>query len=76
MKTQGAIISAIIFIIGIALALPNEANIGVMVLEALMKVPESNIDLGGMIFSIKLLGWFLIIGDIINIIFQAKKGNW
>jgi len=76
MNAQGVIISVIIFMVGIVLALPDEVNIGVMILEELQKNLDSNVDLSGTIISLKILGVFLIIGDVVNIVLQAKKGNW
>ena len=80
MASRGAIPALILFILGVLLALPNEANIGVMILESIdnslcddNKVNVACQQMGFYIFLIKLIGSVIILADIIYIIVQIKE---
>lgn len=81
MGEVGAIAAIFIFIIGIYFAIPSEANIGYMVVDAIAKIPpiETNIiaqQEGMWKGTFNLLGVLMTIGDIVFIITQFKNGNY
>jgi len=78
MVKQGAIGASILFIVGIYFAIPNEANIGYMIVEALAESPAPEtflytVPLFKLAFNI--LGIAMIIGSIFYIATQIKKSN-
>ena len=78
MTKQGAIGSLVAFIIGINFAIPNQANIGFMIVDSLAtpSSPESFLALVPLFKEVfVLLGILIIIGDLIYIIGQFKQGN-
>lgn len=79
-KSQGAVPQAIIFFLGIALSLPDEINIGIMLLKAFSQstaatVTAQNI-LNSGINSLNILGFALMLESILGIFLSAKNGNW
>ena len=77
-----AIPAFIILLFGILLALPDEANIAVMMLESMNEgLCQSNIDniacqqMGFYIAMIKIVGVVAIVGNIVFIATQFQKGN-
>lgn len=81
---KGVITALIIFVVGIALNLPSEANIGVIILSSLKSVicdSQTGViavcnTLKFGIVAIRILGVGLIVGDILYIVTQIKKGNF
>lgn len=79
-KKLGAIPALIVFIIGILLALPDEANMGIMIIERF----QTNYDVDNPTYKIyqnsklglRILGFALIMADIGYVILQFKKGNY
>lgn len=81
MGKTGAIAAIIVFVLGIYFAIPSEANVGYMIVDALAKTPpiESNIIAQQEMMwkvTFSLLGVLMIIGDIAYIITQFKNGNY
>ena len=80
---KGAIAALIIFVVGIALNLPNEINIGIIILNSFkpiicgsqtgVVVACSALNAG--IVAIRILGIGLIVGNLFYIIKQVRKGN-
>ena len=83
MRQTGAIPAVILLVIGIALALPSEANIGVMTLESIDYAlcegdTQENVacqQMDGYIATIRLIGILTILGDMVFIYAQLKQGN-
>ena len=82
-RTQeaGAITLVIIFVLGIWLAIPDEAGLGSMIVDSLEK--SSCPGLKGFCEEIPTYrlafiaaGILLIVGDLAAIYFAAEKGNW
>jgi len=84
MSKQAAIPALIVFVLGIALALPSEANIGVMVIESIDDAlcNDTNTDnvaceqMWMYIWTIRIIGILMVVGDIIYIGIQFKEGNF
>lgn len=84
MANYGAIPLIIIFFLGIAFALPDEANIGVMILEEMNKSMCSG-NLAGSelacksitpsIITMRILAILVTLGDLAFIVSQIKEGN-
>ncbi|MBN2421096.1 hypothetical protein JXB27_02340 [Candidatus Woesearchaeota archaeon] len=76
---KGAIGAIIAFLLGVYFAIPSEANIGYMIVDALAKSPSSGsfqqiVPVFKATFN--LLGVAIVVGDIAYIINQVKKGNF
>ena len=84
MSKQAAIPALIVFVLGIALALPSEANIGVMVIQSMDNALCDNSNqenvacqqMGMYTWTLRIIGFLMIIGDIIYIGIQFKEGNF
>tara|TARA_Y100000031_G_C7992160_1_gene279717 strand:- start:218 stop:475 length:258 start_codon:yes stop_codon:yes gene_type:complete len=84
MSKLAAIPALILFLVGIALALPSEANIGVMIIQSMDDAlcDDSNLDnvvcqqMGMYIWTLRILGFLIIIGDLIYVGTQIKEGNF
>jgi len=75
MSDQGAIGAAVAFVIGLYFAIPSQANIGYIIVDALASGLSSiNIFMFKAMFIV--LGFVIIFVDILYIIEQCKKGNW
>jgi hypothetical protein len=75
MAKQGAIGALIAFVIGVWFAIPSQANLGLLILDALSDgLPLSTVVSFKIIFI--LLGIVIIISDIAYIISQFKKRNY
>ena len=82
-KAQAAIPALIVFVMGVALALPDAANIGVMILDAFKSslcgpAFQSNVACQQMnlyIWTMRIIGILMVIGDIVYIAKQIEKGN-
>jgi len=79
MAKQGAIEAIIIFIIGIYFAIPSQANIGYMIVEALADALPTEpflklVPMFKLLFS--LLGVAIVLRDIVYIVDQVKKGKF
>jgi len=83
MSKQAAIPALIVFVLGIALALPSEANIGVMVIQSMDDALCDNSNqenvacqqMGMNIWTLRIIGFLMIIGDVIYIGTQFREGN-
>lgn len=83
MSRLAAIPALIIFVLGIALALPSEANIGVMVIQSMDDAlcdnsNQENVACHQMeryIWTLRIIGVLMIIGDVIYIGTQFREGN-
>lgn len=84
MSKLAAIPALIVFILGIALALPSEANIGIMIIESIDNAlcnaqNTDNVACEQMwmyIWTIRIIGILMIVGDIIYIGIQFRDGNF
>ena len=84
MPKLAAIPALFFFVLGIALALPSEANIGVMIIESMDDTlcntqNTDNVACEQMwmyIWTIRIIGILMVVGDIIYIGVQFKEGNF
>ena len=84
MSKLAAIPALVIFVLGVALTLPSEANIGVMIIEAMDDSlcsddqSQNNVacqKMGMYIWALRIIGILMVVGDIYYIYSQFKEGN-
>lgn len=77
---DGAIPALIIFLVGIALSLPDPINIGIIIMQGLQQNTEPGTfpyEFGQTLISeMRIIGIFAIILSLLGIIVQARQGKY
>ena len=84
MANEGFIPAVIIFVLSIAIMLPSEANIGIMIIHEFDNAlcDENTADnvackqIGFYIIMLRIIGFLMFVGDILYMRNQLKEGNW
>ncbi len=72
----GAIVASIVFIIGLWLAIPGPAELGVLILSSFSPIatdPISSQAMNNGILALQIMGIAMIIGDLVGIFLMFKK---
>ncbi len=70
-----AVFAVIVFIIGLWLAIPGPAELGVFILQGMAPVAtgQGSVALNNGIFALQLLGVAMIIGDVVGIVLLFRR---